>query len=196
MGSFYDIGCSNCDFRMGMEGYDQFYIDHNSGELVEYMLLMMTRIDSENELSGYIERTYCPDCDKIVKTYIITESKYLVEESINKLKELLKISDINETRNIDLLISFYEGEEGEISKNKFLDKFRKNENILTVALFEERKSMCDFETNEEFYEHLEQIRNYKINCPKCGKQLYRNFHAAKCPKCGNKIIFGDMVMLD
>ena len=80
MGSINGMSCSHCDFKIILEGIDSFYVDHNTDELIEYILLMMTRIDEDNKMSGHIERTYCPDCDKLIKTYIIAESKYSEEE--------------------------------------------------------------------------------------------------------------------
>ena len=109
MGSINGMSCSHCDFKIILEGIDSFYVDHKTDELIEYILLMMTRIDEDNEISGYIERTYCPDCDKLIKTYIIRESKYSGEESINKLEEIIKNSDINDKEQI----KFYSDFEGE-----------------------------------------------------------------------------------
>lgn len=182
MGSINGMSCSHCDFKIILEGIDSFYVDHKTDELIEYILLMMTRIDEDNEISGYIERTYCPDCDKLIKTYIIRESKYSGEESINKLEEIIKNSDINDKEQI----KFYSDFEGE-KPNKFLKKFMKNENILSIVLYE------PFDENS-IYEDSD--RNSKINCPQCGKKLYRNFHGIKCPICGNYLDFGFSAMLD
>ena len=56
----------HCDFKIILEGIDSFYVGHKADELIEYILLMMTRIGEDNEISGYIERIYCPDCDKLI----------------------------------------------------------------------------------------------------------------------------------
>ena len=63
----------------------------------------------------------------------------------------------------------------------------KNENILSIVLYE------PFDENS-IYEDSD--RNSKINCPQCGKKLYRNFHGIKCPICGNYLDFGFSAMLD
>ena len=90
MGSIYGISCSKCDFEIILDGLDSFYVNHNTDELIEYIVLMLTRIDEDNKISGHIERTYCPDCDKLIKTYIIRESQYSEGEYINKLEEIIK----------------------------------------------------------------------------------------------------------
>lgn len=207
MGSFSEILCTHCNFKITLDGVNQFYIDEKSNELVEYMSLMLTKIDYTNKIFGHIERTYCPDCGKLIKTYIITESEYPKEESINKLEEIIKKSDINEKDNIELLIEFQEdekvlhralndGKEDKFINNEFIEKFKSNKNILTKVQFEKKLSFSDFETVEEFSERARKLEDTKINCPQCDRILYRNFHLGKCPICEHELIFGHQVMID
>lgn len=182
MGSIRGISCAHCDFNMILEGLDSFYVDHKTDELIEYILLMLTRIDEENKISGHIERTYCSDCDKLIKTYVINESKYSEEESINRLEEIIKKSDINDKEQIE----FYSGLARE-KPNECIIKFMKNENILPIVLYEPIDENSIYEDSN---------CNRKINCPQCGKKLYRNFHEIKCPICGNYLDFGFGGMLD
>ena len=100
MVGFSEVLCTNCNFKIIVHGVDHFYIDYKTDKLKEFMWLMRTEIDWNNEIFGHIHRTYCPSCDKIIKTYIITKSKYSKEESIHKLENILKKSDINENDNI------------------------------------------------------------------------------------------------
>ena len=95
--SLTEIKCSNCNFKIIPDGANIFYIDHKTYELVEYMSLMLSKRD-ETYMWGHIEKTYCNNCDKLIKTYIIRESKYSKDESIIKLKKLLEKSDINEKK--------------------------------------------------------------------------------------------------
>ena len=134
MTGFSEVLCTNCNFKILLHGVDRFYIDYKTDKLKEFMWLMSTEIDWNNEIFGHIHRTYCPNCDKIVKTYIITKSKYSKEESIHKLEEILKESDINENANIDFLynhqkyhmpqIILLKGKK-EYYNNEFLEKFSK-----------------------------------------------------------------------
>ena len=45
----------HCDFKIILEGIDSFYVGHKADELIEYILLMMTRIDEDNEISGILK---------------------------------------------------------------------------------------------------------------------------------------------
>ena len=207
MGNLTEMECTVCDFKIITDGYDRFYVDYNTGELVEFMFLRLTEIDDNNEMYGHIKKTYCPNCDKIIKTYMITESKYSEEESINKLEKIIKKSDVNEAHNIDMLIGFQEhdeyirksfGDEGEekIINNDFFERFRENENILPIVQFENYLGTADFKTVEEYCEHEKNMRCGKIICPQCGEQLYREFQAKKCPICDNELAFGYMLDID
>ena len=144
---------------------------------------MSTRIDEDNKMAGYIERTYCPDCDKLIKTYIIRESKYSEEESISKLEEIIKKSDINDKEQIEFYADF-EGEE----PNEFINKFLNKENILSIVCFE------PFDEDSFYYKDIN--HDIRINCPQCDKELFRNFKAEKCPVCESELLYGLSAMLD
>ena len=199
MGRFFEILCANCNFKIIIGGYDNFYIDHKSNELVEYMPLMLSEIDRKNEIFGYIEQTYCPGCDKLIKSYIITESKLSKDESISKLEEIIEKTDINEKRNIELLLYFQQEPKvdailgrkdfDEDINNDFLQRFESNENVLTLVEFKEALNRSDFESMDEYIEY-DYGMNAKINCPECKRELYREFKGDECPICGNELEYG------
>ena len=205
--SLTEIKCSNCNFKLIPDGANIFYLNPKTNELVEYMSLRLSKRD-ETIMWGHIEKTYCYNCDKLIKTYLIRESEYSKDESIIKLRKLLEKSDFNEKHNIELLIWFQEDEErernqwddgeekSEIIDNEFLEKFRKNENILTIVQMEKYYKSIFFETVDEAIEYEKKVNNSKINCPQCNKQLYRNFHAKKCPLCESELIMGISVDID
>ena len=166
---------------------------------------MLTEIDGSNEIFGYIEQTYCPDCDKLIKTYVITESKLSKEESISKLEEIIEKTDINEKKNIELLLYFQEGKREEALRwgedfdedinNEFLERFAYDENVLALVEFKEDLEISDFESIDEYIDY-EYGMNAKINCPECKKELYREFKRDKCPICGNELEFGYSANID
>lgn len=205
MVGFSEVLCTNCNFKIIIHGVDHFYIDYKTDKLKEFMWLMRTEIDWNNEIFGHIHRTYCPSCDKIIKTYIITKSKYSKEESIHKLEDILKKSDINENDNIDFLYNHQKyhlppirayKDKKDYFNNEFIEKFRENENILTKVQFEKKVDSSDFETYEEYGDFRKKMEDSKISCPKCGKQLYRSFHVEKCPICENELIYGIHTRVD
>ena len=204
MGSFKETKCTECNFKIVTEGRDNFYIDHETDELKEFMYLQLTRIDEEDmKIFGHTERTYCPNCDKLIKSFVITETAYSKEESINRLEEIIKRTDINENHNIDLLIGFQEKDERiriafnedrekEIIDNEFLEKFRNSENVLTIVEFEESR---DFETVEEYREYEKTKDTRKLTVLNAIK-IYRNFQDKKCHICENNLEIGHMVNID
>lgn len=204
MWSFYEILCTHCNFKIINGGVDNFYIDCKTNELVEYFQGMIF-IERDGDIFGHIKRTYCPKCNKLIKTYIITKSEYSKEESIHKLKKKLNNSNIEEKKNIDLLMEIQKdhneilrisNKEEELFNNEFLEKFKTNNNILTKVQFEKDLDICDFETIEEYDEYEKRKEDCKITCPQCGEMVYRSFHIGKCPICENKLTFGIRAMLD
>ena len=207
MSGIHEAICENCNFKILTGGKDKFYIDCTTGELVEFMHLPLTKIDDNHKIIGQIMRNYCPNCDKIIKTYLITESRYSEEESINILEEILKKSDINETDIINLVIDFIDIEKetaesfgDELPDEEFdieyYERFKNNENILTVIQFENYQAE-DFEDPNEYLKYIK-IDKYKskINCPECEKELSRAFKEKTCPICDNELICGFGVDID
>ena len=208
----YKIFCTKCDFKWVGWEVDRFYVDNETGELEEYFQGIL-KINHDGDIFGKIYRTYCPTCDKLIKTYSIRESKYSKEESIKKVEELIKKSDVNESMDIDLLIMFSGPGEGEKSNYEFIEKFRNNENILTIVRFEElgtrdiedvkkmfKKKGIDwndvpFEFRERFLKYEKNIKP-EIDCPKCGREYNRTFHSKKCPICGEELKSEHLAALD
>lgn len=108
---------------------------------------------------------------------------------------------------------FSRTDEDEKNNYDFIEKFRNNENILTIVLFEERgtrdiedvKKMFEkkgidwnkvpFELREGYLKYEKNIKP-KINCPQCGKELNRSFYPDNCPICGEELKSELLVLLD
>lgn len=158
-------------------------------------------MQDNSSIHGRIMRNYCPNCDKIIKTYIITKSEYSEENSINMLEKILKKSDITETDFIDAIIDFQKdlnedcrsfGEEilEEEIDQEYYERFKKNENILTVVQFENCQ-ITDFKDSTEYMVYMKNDRwKVKIHCPQCNQHLSREFQGKLCPICGNEVKSG------
>lgn len=187
--------CTKCNFKILLHS-EWFYIDYTTGELSDITYLSKEMQDNSG-IYGQIMRNYCPNCDKLIKTYIITESEYSEENSINMLEKILKKSDIAETDFIDATIDFQKdlneesrcfGEEilEEEINQEYYERFKKNENILTVVQFENCQ-ITDFKDASEYIEYMMKNRwKVKICCPQCNQHLSRQFQGEKCPICGNE----------
>ena len=106
---------------------------------------------------------------------------------IDKLEKILRKTDVNETRNIDLLKWFQKEDELNMIKTEFLEKFQKNENISTIVQAERYWKTIYFETLDESLEYKRNLKNSKISCPCCGEELYRKFRSEKCPLCESEL---------
>ena len=90
-----EYSCTKCNFKIIKED-EMFHINTENDEFKEYPLLMNTYKWSDGaDIIGYILRTYCPHCDKLIKIYSIKETKYDEEETIKKLEEKLEITPID-----------------------------------------------------------------------------------------------------
>lgn len=90
MGEEVIYTCEGCGFEI-IEDFPLFYYDSDSNSVVEYILLMLTAgIDRESKIKGRVIETYCPHCNKFLKTYLIDEitcSDYDSKEILRIIKE-------------------------------------------------------------------------------------------------------------
>ena len=88
--------CEDCKFRWKDQGPFRFHLNEN-GEIEEFLLLMRYMdLDRDSNISGDIVETYCTNCNKKVKIYLITAVKNMDEsEAISILKDSInnKISN-------------------------------------------------------------------------------------------------------
>lgn len=77
--------CEDCGFEWEEENY--FFYQNKEGEYVETPLLMLTAGDIEHSpIRVNVYRTYCNDCDKIIKIYSIDKYPDSIESAINTVK--------------------------------------------------------------------------------------------------------------
>lgn len=92
MGQLDIYQCNKCGFEFE-EDYLIFYYDDIKQTTEEYELLMSTcGLDDGAEIKGSIIKTYCPDCDKVIKTYLIKElpEDMMEELAIDRVKKGIK----------------------------------------------------------------------------------------------------------
>ena len=104
MGSINVDKCLNCGLELVDNGL-RFYYDEDSKQIIEYMILMRTvNWGSDSKIRGRVSETYCGECGKFVRVYVILESEYenpieivregidnYLEELLSEIKELIEI---------------------------------------------------------------------------------------------------------
>ena len=112
MGYQENFYCMECGFKF-IDNHLNFFYDEESKKVEEFMIVRHNcDIDSGAKIKGSIRKTYCPDCDKTIKNYIITfYNKDLDKEIvIDKVKKgikrdkkysLVKIGNKEEVREYD-----------------------------------------------------------------------------------------------
>lgn len=88
--------CTECDFKI----YDEdlvFILNENEDKIIETIFLMSThKIISQSKLEGHIYKTYCPNCNKLIKTYIINKNETELSE-----EEIIEIINNSQDNNLD-----------------------------------------------------------------------------------------------
>ena len=112
MASIDYFECENCGFRWKDQGPLLFCLNED-GEIEEYILIRTAYdLDKDSSISGDIVETYCVNCDKKIKMYLISfikkpygeeEAIALIEKFANEnkisnsiLKPFIKSSDLKD----------------------------------------------------------------------------------------------------
>ena len=100
MASIDYFECEDCGFKWKDQGPLFFFLNENE-EIEEYILLRTALdLDKDSPISGDIVETYCINCDRKIKIYVISFIKKPFTEDeaialIEKLAEENKISNTN-----------------------------------------------------------------------------------------------------
>lgn len=100
MASIDYFECDDCGFRWKDQGPLFFFLNEND-EIEEYILLRTAMdLDKDSSISGDIIETYCVNCDKKIKIYVISTIKkpFDEENAISLIEDLAnekKISNRN-----------------------------------------------------------------------------------------------------
>ena len=222
MGQLDIYRCEDCGFVFEQD-YLNFYLNLESGQIEEYMLLFSTaNLDRNSPITGDVYKTYCGKCNKLIKTYHISscDKQYDFEAAYYLLRLLIpkKIDFLNEK------IGNYEYLGERIKNNDFdyLKDFIEENNIYFDELYyiEDKKDVRDIDIEDHINsskEELDLLKNtvfsinlgdetYNINlngeklakdiCPNCKSVVNEINGLNPCPKCGGKIYPFESIMMD
>jgi len=216
-----EYSCTKCDFKI-IEEDEMFHINSEKDEIEEYLLVMSTASFAEDAIiEGYIHRTYCPHCDKLIKRYTISETKYTEEETITILEEKIEKTPVDNSlyfsfKDDDIYWKSFEKQkfkeypilsilEGLVNHVKYqLKKENEKQNLrnhFMEKFTNEDKILYYIEYNESFINMIpverEPIFPDFIECPECGREVYRVINEkSPCPICGGKIKNTMDILLD
>ena len=207
--------CVECDLELVDDGR-LFYYDNDSGETIDYLLLMSTvDLDRGAKIKGSVSETYCPTCDKYMRIYSIRESEIenpcetvrkgidkhisAIKSELERLEAIRQRSKYTITPEEDYYVvefpewgdSYYVDDEPEMSR----------EDVIKDALSQFHEEI-DYRINSIGGKVAESIilvldergkgeddPSQKVKCPDCGSDVnkyVRNLN--ECPKCGS--LFG------
>lgn len=115
MASIDYFECEDCGFKWKDQGPLLFHLNENN-QIEEYILLSTNMdLDSNSKISGDIIETYCHNCDKKIKIYIISSIKnpYNQNSAIETVKKLVEDNKIENNqlkpyiKNTDLKDDFF-----------------------------------------------------------------------------------------
>lgn len=224
MGSRSEYHCNNCD-KDWIEDLQLFYL-MSDDRIEEHGILMSSHeIEKRSVAHGWISETFCKNCDKDIKLFLLEEVKtYYPELDPNRLIEEYKHD------NSKIFGTFEEYKEGTkvscpkcnkeiILKHGFS---LQDEYILNCNIYEGKcecgkyysfyaiKPPLRNYTHEEVLEKLEILvdencivdlyENYEsvneVNCPCCDNKIPLQNSYDKCPRCDGELEGGLTIMYD
>lgn len=212
MVSVTEYKCTNC----GLKFYDDgrcFYYDEELNQTVDFIITFITaNWGSESKIKGKVSETYCSECKKYLKVYVIEECN--ISDSCNIVREGIKNYIKKYQRKIDELKQIRQNPNYSIEKNEFGSSY-----VVILGYDEFYLYLSDSDLNNEktaeyilakFYRDIgESIKHYeeiyykyvnsiyliidksdaesysleKVCCPDCGNEINTKFDELKCPNC-------------
>lgn len=198
--------CDKCGFEFDGNGINRFFIDNETSEIHEFMILFSTvGIDYKSNIKGEIAKSYCSTCNKKVETYIIEHYDCDEEEAINIVKNAIKNrkklfeKNINKRHTIiekDNCIGIKTKLANEIFHHQRINKKYSREEI--ISKFEKQIQKLIKEDYKRLKIKLKRDKKIiriikianndstddKIECPVCNNPLDKYlFDGKKCPYC-------------
>lgn len=85
MGVIENYACDNCGFKISID-LRAFFYDSELKETIDYTIGPLTRNLGKNaQIKGFVHETYCWNCEKFIKIYVIREKDNL--ENISEIVE-------------------------------------------------------------------------------------------------------------
>ena len=106
MGVIKNYACDNCGFRISID-MRLFFYDCESKETIDYTVGPLTHDFGKNaKIKGYVVETYCWNCDKFIKIYVIREKVNfeniceIVEQGIHNYidNKIIKVDKLKEIK--------------------------------------------------------------------------------------------------
>lgn len=155
MASIDYFECEDCGFRWKDQGPLLFFLNENN-KIEEYILLISNmNLDSNSNISGDIIETYCTNCDKKIKIYIISTIKSPYDED-SAIESIRKLADENQIDNKAL--------------KPFIRSSDLKDNFYIVDLYR------NFYSNKDYHcpkcdSIISKYILSKNKCPKCGGEI-------------------------
>ena len=214
MGSLEVFECEDCGFEFEQD-YLHFYLNLKTGQIEEFMLLMLTvGLDDNSPIKGYVLKTYCGHCNKYIYTYWLEslEEPYDMETAYLLTRLLLP----RKLGYAKYRLRKYEKIDKRVKANQFeyLEDQYKHLKEYYEDLFEELKWGRNFR-DIDVGRHIRDAENEvgrlentvfsiklddgdynftmdgerlpKDICPNCKNKVYEIDYSNPCPKCGGKM---------
>ena len=163
------FNCTECDFTFTDKNLI-FYLNSSLNDLESILTsdssdleLIETSLNKEASdkmtkslISGFLYENYCPNCNKLIKTYVPEANELFTQEEIEKIltKEISKNS-FNEENNANAF------------KILFFD-FKK-------TLYKDRRNILENNNCPNCNDEMSLVISEKTPCPKCGASLKEEF---------------------
>ncbi|AWX31840.1 hypothetical protein [Methanosphaera sp. BMS] len=225
MGSRIDFHCSKCG-KQWVEDFQYFYLMSDDRIEESGLMFLTSQIERRSVAKGSVYETYCRDCDKDIKLYLIEEVKTeypsidqnkIIEEYKHKpniifgdytdFKDGMKVKCCNCGEDIILKADYDLEMEFNLNCNSYNMFCGYCQEYTTVYAI--KPPLREY-TTKEAYEKIEKLidenslvgfaKDYEgiseINCPFCDKEIPIQNSFDKCPKCDGELKCVEMMMYD
>lgn len=147
MGTIINFKCENCDFKFQDKDLI-FYLDENDNLKEETLTLENSKLMTKSLLEGFLYESYCPHCDKLIKTYVPEMNNInLNEEEITEIISKYNKKD-NDENNFKIIIFDFK-----------------------TTNYRNRREILENNKCPNCNKDMSLVISEKIPCPKCGNEL-------------------------
>ncbi|MDO5850248.1 MAG: hypothetical protein Q4P14_03455 [Methanobacteriaceae archaeon] len=147
MGTIINFKCENCNFKFQDKDLI-FYLDEEDNLKEESLSLENSKLMTKSLLEGFLYESYCPHCNKLIKTYVPEMNNInLKEEEIIEI-----ISKFNKNKSIkeDFKILIFD---------------------FKTTTYKIRREILENNKCPNCNKNMSLVISEKIPCPKCGNKL-------------------------
>ena len=155
MGTIINFKCENCDFEFQDKDLI-FYLDENDNLKEETLTLENSKLMTKSLLEGFLYESYCPHCDKLIKTYV---------PEMNNI-------NLNEEEITEIISKYNKKDNG---KDNGKDNDENNFKIIIFDFkttnYRSRREILENNKCPNCNKNMSLVISEKIPCPKCGNEL-------------------------